>query len=115
MTILIKYVNILFNVPIAQSVEQLPFKQMVAGSNPAGDTNVKKNMNNFMFLVCVWRSDVLFILSISFLVTFLVFLIIFITLKFTHAVSLIFEFWICEVFPTILFTIVFIFIDIFYH
>ncbi len=38
MTIIKKYVNILFNVPIAQSVEQLPFKQMVAGSNPAGDT-----------------------------------------------------------------------------
>lgn len=45
MTITKKYVNILFNVPIAQSVEQLPFKQMVAGSNPAGDTNVKKTTN----------------------------------------------------------------------
>ncbi len=42
MTIIKKYVNILFNVPIAQSVEQQPFKLMVAGSNPAGDTNVKK-------------------------------------------------------------------------
>ena len=55
MTITKKYVNILFNVPIAQSVEQLPFKQMVAGSNPAGDTDfqkyvvIKKKNLNFSF------------------------------------------------------------------
>ena len=55
MTITKKYVNILFNVPIAQSVEQLPFKQMVAGSNPAGDTTLSKQKHKspsgaFVFL-----------------------------------------------------------------
>jgi hypothetical protein len=32
----------MLHVPIAQPVEQLPFKQTVAGSIPAGDTNDKK-------------------------------------------------------------------------
>ena len=32
------YGHFIINAPIAQLVEQLPFKQMVAGSNPAGRT-----------------------------------------------------------------------------
>ena len=33
--------SFVFNAPIAQSVEQLPFKQMVVGSIPTGRTRQK--------------------------------------------------------------------------
>ena len=49
--------------PIAQLVEQLPFKQMVAGSNPAGRTNYQKTSPLFgeVFLVFkgVWLYNVI--------------------------------------------------------
>ena len=41
-----KAINLILYVdaPIAQSVEQLPFKQMVAGSNPAGGTEISRRI-----------------------------------------------------------------------
>lgn len=46
------YSHFVIRAPIAQLVEQLPFKQMVAGSNPAGRTIPRLPFGSLLLKVC---------------------------------------------------------------